>query len=1115
MRLLYTAIRDNLTDQLAQLAHEQALSGHRVFYIAPNSLSFEKERRVLETLKEKASFNITITRFAQMARYFVLNDVSDKRPVTDTGLAMIFFRILSQFEEGDLKIYGSLRKDINFIQQLVDLYKELQRSNLTIFDLDGLASDLKYQDLTAIFSAFYQVLEEENFEAQTKIAQFLEHVSSGELDQVLKNLVVIVDGFSRFSAEEEALVSALHEKGVDIIIGTYASQKAYKSSFLGGNLYQANVEFLLDLGQKFGLQAEYIGHSSGDNLAHLSDYLEARHDFSVDLPRLTDQDKQALTIWDVVNQKEEVEQVAREIRHLLNDGVRYKDILVLLGDPESYQLQIGKIFKKYDIPFYFGKAEPMSHHPLVNFIESLERIKRYNFRAEDVLNLLKSGLFKDFKDTDIDKFDQYLKYADIKGQAQFKKDFTANVQQGFDDDGQALYKYDLDALNQTRRVLLEPLLELFSSRALLGENLLNKKFLPFLQAIDLPANMAKLAHGKSEQELEREEEVWKTLTDLLAEMAAIFGQEKLKIDDFLALLQAGMQASSYRTVPATLDVVTVKDYELIEPHTSPYVFALGLTAGNFPRIHKNSSLIRDEDRQALNDRLAASERQGHFDLPNQENIKKNHSAMIALLNSATQKLVLSAPQIFNENEDKFSPYLQDLLDMGVPLISKTAVSFEEDTDLGTYKALLSRVIEANQLSQTEDLSKDQATFWSVMVRRLRQKLAQQDIAIPTITDDLTVEPISQEVLDILYPSDQPLRLSASSLTTFYNNQYAYFLNHVLRLEEEESIHPDFRHHGVYLHKIFERVMAQTEGSEDFDALLNQVINQVSQEETYRILYETDQEGRLTQGILLDIAYSTAPILRDNSAVQVLGRAEAQHYLGDKDWQKTPQALKALEVNFNYRLPIAAHQRQLEIRGQIDRLDQLSSSDGLGIVDYKSGDKKFNLADFYNGLTPQLLTYILALKEQMPSDYQAPIFGATYLHMQDPEIRFKDLKNLDDAAGVLAKTFKYQGLYDAQQASHLARYYNTSKANKFSQEELDLLLTYTKALYRKAAQTILSGRFAINPYTKDGRSVQGDQLKSITGFEADRHMKYARHLIKAKREDYLASMRKLNEKGSAN
>ena len=99
MKLLYTDISYNITEILAEEAQIAAKAGKRVFYIAPNSLSFEKERAVLETLPERASFAITITRFEQMARYFVLNDIHQGETIDDNGLAMVFYRALSSFSD--------------------------------------------------------------------------------------------------------------------------------------------------------------------------------------------------------------------------------------------------------------------------------------------------------------------------------------------------------------------------------------------------------------------------------------------------------------------------------------------------------------------------------------------------------------------------------------------------------------------------------------------------------------------------------------------------------------------------------------------------------------------------------------------------------------------------------------------------------------------------------------------------------------------------------------------------------------------------------------------------------------------------------------------------------
>lgn len=60
MKLLYTDIRNPLTQLLAKEAEQLVQKGKRVFYIAPNSLSFEKEYAVLAELPRRLLFQLRL-----------------------------------------------------------------------------------------------------------------------------------------------------------------------------------------------------------------------------------------------------------------------------------------------------------------------------------------------------------------------------------------------------------------------------------------------------------------------------------------------------------------------------------------------------------------------------------------------------------------------------------------------------------------------------------------------------------------------------------------------------------------------------------------------------------------------------------------------------------------------------------------------------------------------------------------------------------------------------------------------------------------------------------------------------------------------------------------------
>ncbi|MGT2866192.1 ATP-dependent nuclease subunit B [Streptococcus fryi] len=1063
MKLLYTEMDQDLTAFLAEQAKAFSNKQKRVFYLAPNSLSFEKERKVLEFLPRKASFEITITRFAQMARYFILKENESSKPIDEKALSMVFYQVLSKIADGELQRYGKLKEDAAFIKQLVSLYQELKKSQMTITDLEGV-EEKKKADLVQLFAGVEVFLRDNNMALQSPLARFSAAISSGHLDDQLSDVVVIVDGFTRFSAEEEEVICLLNQRCHELVIGTYASQKAYKATYRQGNVYEASVDFLRYMAETFQTKPEFVSSTVAPTaFSVISNRVEDSYGFHQELKDV-ELSESPVIVWEVSTQKAELEAVARDIRAKLFEGYRYKDILVLLGDVDAYRLQMSHLFKRYDIPYYLGKAESMAHHPLVHFVESLERLKRYRFRAEDLINLLKTGLYGSLSMDEIDNFEQYVRFADLKGWSRFEKAFTHNKDN----------RFDLEQLNHLRLRIMEPLISFLKPNTSRSISQLLTKWANFLEQVELTDRLAELVNKDSALQLEQHDEVWRTFTQILETINTVFQSEKLTVSAFLSLLTTGLQGADYRVVPATVDVVTVKSYDLIEPHTTKIVYAIGLTQGNFPKQTKQLSLITDEERLKTNESLSKR----RLDIPSQDNQKKHHFVLMSLLNAASDQLILSSPRRYQEGEEGSSSYLQLLVKLGLPTEEKGSRGTAVD-DLGSYYGLLSRLIDFYQSDLTlGDFSKEEQTFWSVAIRTLKKRLAKEGLSLPEVTDDLSLGPVSQEAILVRYPKDQLFQLSTSALTEFYNNEYGFFLRYVLGLQEDISIHPDARSYGNFLHRVFELVLSNP-SAQDFDAKLQQAIETTKQEPDYNAVYNYDEQSQYTQRILEDIAHATSLILRDNSVIDIV--AEEAVFGGDNQ--------NIIDLTNGY---------QLSIRGKIDRLDRLKDLASYGVVDYKSSDRSFNLGEFYNKISPQLMTYITALTKDQSLQAHS-IFGAMYLHMQEPHIHLAKTKSTDEVLAQAHNDLRYKGLFLDSQTNRLNQHYASQKS-QFTAEEFEVMIAYTFKLYQEAAEKILSGHFSINPYTKDGQSVLGRQFKAITGFEANRHMSYARLLTDFPRKD---------------
>ena len=1061
MKLLYTDIRTSLTEILTKEAQGLVAQGKRVFYIAPNSLSFEKERAVLEYLSQQASFAITITRFAQMARYLVLNDIPEKSSLDDIGLGMAFYKCLSEIDPKDLRVYGVIKQDTQFIQQLIEIYHEISTAKMSFLDLESLTDADKRSDLLLIFEKVTAYLNQGQVSQGSPLSYLIDAIEENKVSSDFSKIALVIDGFTRFSAEEEHLVDLLHRKGVEIIIGVYATKKAYTSPFSEGNLYQASVEFLRHLAFKYQTKAEDAcqEHENLDAFAKASKLLESAYDYSEISLDVNDEDRKDLQIWSCLTQKEELELVARSIRQKLHQEPKlsYKNFRILLGDVESYKLSLQTIFNQYQIPFYLGKSESMAHHPLTQFVESIGRLKRYNFRQEDLINLLRTGLYTNLNQEEIDSFEQYLRYLGIDGLSSFKQEFTKNHHG----------KFDLEKLNKLR--VLNPLETLLSSRKQKAENLLSK-WNNFLKEAHLTKQLQTLSATMEVAEQERQEEVWKAFCHVMEQFATVFEGSQVTLDDFLALLHSGMSLSNYRTIPATVDTVLVQSYDLIAPLTSDYIYALGLTHDHLPKIAQNTSLLSDEEREVLN---RATQEGSQLLIASQENLKKNRYTMLSLVNSARKELVLSAPSLLNENESKESVYLKELQDFGFSKIEKRIdrKNLTKD-DIGSYHSLLSSLVAYHQQGERETSDQD-LTFVKVLARVMGKKLEGKGLENPVLPTSPKSKALANDTLEALYPQEQDFYLSTSGLTEFYRNEYSYYLRYVLGLQEELRLKPDARSHGNFLHRIFERALKMP-SDESFDRRLEQAISETSQEREFQAIYQESLEAQFTKEVLLDVARATGHILRHNADVETI---QEEAVFGGKD-----QAFIQLDNG-----------RNLYVRGKVDRIDRLKTSDAIGVVDYKSSLTQFKFPMFYNGLNSQLPTYLAALKQEGNRDF----FGAMYLEMTEPVQSLQTAKTLSKALAETTKSMKYQGLFLEKEIKNLGELYNKNKTYQLSDEEFQLLLDYNALIYKKAAEKILSGEFAINPYTENGRSIAPyvQQYQAITGFEANYHLGQARFLEK--------------------
>src|SRR5690606_13285834 len=87
------------------------------------------------------------------------------------------------------------------------------------------------------------------------------------------------------------------------------------------------------------------------------------------------------------------EAVARDmLRRSREEGLRWRDMSVMVRNAEDYADYVSLVFQDYDIPFFVDRKEKALHHPLVEFIRSALETVLFGWRYDAVFRCLKTEM---------------------------------------------------------------------------------------------------------------------------------------------------------------------------------------------------------------------------------------------------------------------------------------------------------------------------------------------------------------------------------------------------------------------------------------------------------------------------------------------------------------------------------------------------------------------------------------------------------------------------------------------------------------------------------------------------------------------------------------------------
>ena len=345
------------------------------------------------------------------------------------------------------------------------------------------------------------------------------------------------------------------------------------------------------------------------------------------------------------------------------------------------------------------------------------------------------------------------------------------------------------------------------------------------------------------------------------------------------------------------------------------------------------------------------------------------------------------------------------------------------------------------------------------------------------------EPISRAVALALY-GRHPYG-SITRLERFAACAYAHFLQYGLKLTERETSAFESVDMGNIYHTALERYSRKLEQSEyDWfvvpDAVRRQMAENAMQEAIagYPGMAVCDTAEN---------AYQRKRMLAifDQTVWALTRQVRAGQFVPEK-FEVTFDELEGKE-SLEYRL---SHDVTMRLEGRIDRLDTFEDENKISIkvMDYKSGNTKFDLIRVYRGLQLQLVVYMDAAMEMLRGQHPKKEIlpgGILYYHIDDPVLESDTPLSDEEAEQALLFALRPDGLVNSGEEIYRAMDQNfegksqmipveikkngeisTARSKVASTEEFAVITRYVEHEIRQCGEAIYAGNIAVNPYRSD-------------------------------------------------
>ena len=1006
--------------------------GGRALLVVPDQFTLEAERELIAHSGAKALMDVEVLSLSRLG-YRLLEELGgSKRTFIDKyGRHMILSSIAAE-EREKLQVFKGLEEKNSFIELVNNFISEMKQFNCGADELaeiarsvpDGSYTQRKLEDLYLLYSEYEAAIRGKYTDSEDYIDLFLGKISRSEL--VAGNHIWIY-GFDSFAPKALSVIGELMQYAADVnLVLTYDDKREARDAdlFALAETVIRNFENLAERRsievRKRAIPKTYTAERA-DKIQFIEQELYAlparkyaRGGQSTNPAKGGASEAAAagtdsLTLVAAANLYNEAESAACYVLELVRDfDYRFSDIKVICNDQETRGPILKRVFKEYGIDLVSDTSKDILQSSIVQYITALMDVVVEKYRTDLMIKMLKSG-FGDLTNDEITDLENYAIKYKIRG-TMWKRPFVR---------GESEYGVEaLVRMNAVREKALAfmPDLEAIFEAETCGE-FISGMYGFLYEKVKLPEKIADLTVLQTEQGrpdlAEETAQIWGKVIGIFDQMSEIMGEQKFRAAAFRDLFEAGISQVEIGILPPTKDGLMMGTMQRTRTGEMKALVVVGANEGVLPNEKPGSGLFGSDEKNLFKENgielckvdavRFLEERMGIY-----RNLSKPRERLWISYSLSDAEGGPARPSgVFTKLAGLF----------GDTPVARDALNRQSDAELvGAGPAGLRHLTEALQAACE---GKPLAPHWHEALTWFKQNKPEAlepiraGIAFTNKQEDLgremtaalymgNIESTREEALE---PSPE-LSLSPSRLERYARCPFSHFVQYGLKPEERRIFEIAPREIGDIYHEclmemsrhLTARGIAITDPAspwmtisrEECRTFVEDVIAKKSG--TYREgILEAGNEEKYRGRRITDICEKVCwAVIEQVRAGEILRSSfEAPFGRGRR--------IPPIPVNLG-------EGRTAYIEGKIDRVDYLPG-ERVKIIDYKTGNENFSVAEVEAGYRLQLMLYLEASLERRMKPA-----GVFYFKISEPMVDASGAAiGPEEISDKIQKSFKLNGV----------------------------------------------------------------------------------------------------------